>query len=101
MPSDLIVRCAPISHIREHPNADNLVILDILGWQVITNKTTNPREGELRVFIPPDAVLTDELVDQLDVGTYVKKGNVVRVRKRQKMTRTVLFSCVLIAVNMN
>jgi len=78
MPSDTIVRCARVDAITEHPHADNLLILDILGWQVITNRDTNPKVGELRVFIAPDLILPQELAEQLGVTVYLKNGNRVR-----------------------
>lgn len=87
MPSSLIVKCAPIKAVREHPNADKLVIVDIMGWQVVTAKDTNPQVGDLRVFIPPDAVLSDELAKELEVEKYLKKGNRVgQVKLRQQMS---------------
>jgi RNA ligase (TIGR02306 family) len=87
MPSSLIVRCVPIKNVRPHPNADNLIIIEIMGWQVCTHKDTNPEIDELRVFIPPDAVLTDELAEQLEVTKYLKKGNRVgQVRLRGEMS---------------
>jgi RNA ligase (TIGR02306 family) len=83
MPSSLIVKCAPIKNVREHPNADNLIIIDIMGWQVCENKGTNPQVGELRIFIQPDAILPQELAEKLDVVKYLKKGNRVgQVRLR-------------------
>ena len=81
MPSSLIVRCVPIKNVRTHPNADNLVIIDIMGWQVCTHKDTKPEVDELRVFIPPDAVLPQELAEQLEVTKYLRKGN--RVGQKQ------------------
>jgi RNA ligase (TIGR02306 family) len=87
MPSSLIVRCVPIKEVKPHPNADNLVIITIMGWQVCTHKDTKPEVGELRVFIPPDAILPQELAEQLDVVKYLKKGNRVgQVKLRQEMS---------------
>ena len=87
MPSSLIVRCVPIKAVREHPNADKLVIIEIMGWQVLTAKETNPQVGDLRVFIPPDAVLPDELAQELEVEKYLKKGNRVgQVKLRGEMS---------------
>jgi RNA ligase (TIGR02306 family) len=83
MPSSLIVRTVLIKNVRPHPNADNLVIIDIMGWQVITHKDTKPQVGDLRVFIPPDAIIPQELAEKLDVVKYLKKGNRVgQVRLR-------------------
>lgn len=87
MPSSLVVRCVPIKNVKPHPNADNLLIIEIMGWQVCTHKDTNPQVGDLRVFIPPDAILPQELAEQLDVVKYLKKGNRVgQVKLRQEMS---------------
>jgi hypothetical protein len=87
MPSSLIVRCTPIKDIRPHPNADNLIILDILGWQVLENKDTNPKVGDLRVFIPPDSILPDSLATELGVTKYLRKDNRVgQVKLRGEMS---------------
>jgi RNA ligase (TIGR02306 family) len=77
----------PIKEVKPHPNADNLLLIEIMGWQVCTHKDTNPQVGELRVFIPPDAVLPQELAEQLDVVKYLKKGNRVgQVKLRQEFS---------------
>ena len=87
MPSSLIVRCVPIKAVKPHPNADNLLIIEIMGWQVCTHKDTEPQVGDLRVFIPPDAILPQELAEQLDVVKYLKKGNRVgQVKLRQEFS---------------
>lgn len=87
MPSSLIVRCVPIKNVRPHPDADNLLIIDIMGWQVCTHKDTEPVVGDLRVFIPPDAILPQELAEKLDVVKYLKKGNRVgQVNLRGEMS---------------
>ena len=52
MPSSLIVRCVPIKEVKPHPNADKLVLTKVMGWQVCEQKDSNPKVGDLRVFIP-------------------------------------------------
>jgi RNA ligase (TIGR02306 family) len=87
MPSSLIVRCVPIKAVKPHPNADNLVIIELMGWEICTHIDTEPVVGELRVYIPPDAVLPQELAEQLDVVKYLKKGNRVgQIRLRGTMS---------------
>lgn len=75
MPSSSIIKCVPIKNVRPHPNADNLLIIDIMAWQVITHKDTNPQVGEFRIYIPPDSILPEELAVELDVKKYLKAGN--------------------------
>lgn len=87
MPSSLIVKCVPIKEVNPHPNADNLVLTKVMGWQVCEQKTNNPKVGDLRVFIPPDAILPDNLAKQLGVKNYLKKGNRVgQVKLRGEMS---------------
>ena len=86
MPSSLIVRCEPIKEVRPHPNADNLVILDIMGWQVVENKDMNPQIGELRIFVPPDAVLPDALVQECGISYLRKDNRVGQVKLRGIMS---------------
>jgi RNA ligase (TIGR02306 family) len=87
MPSDLIVKCLIVTGVRPHPNADSLLLVELGGWQIVTHKDTVPEIGDLRVFIPPDAVLPEELAVQLDVVKYLKKGNRVgQVRLRGEMS---------------
>jgi RNA ligase (TIGR02306 family) len=74
MPSSLIVRCLEIDKITVPPNSDNLLLLDLAGWQVLAHRDTNPKVGDLRIFIPPDAVLPDCLIEELDVARYLRSG---------------------------
>lgn len=46
---------------RPHPNADNLHIFTILGYQVITNKDHN--EGDIGIFFPPDGQVSEEFAE--------------------------------------
>jgi hypothetical protein len=42
---------------RVHTNADSLELYDIGGYQVVTNKETGFKEGDLAVYIQPDSVV--------------------------------------------
>lgn len=85
--SSLIVKCVPIKEVHPHPNADKLVLTKVMGWQVCETKDTNPQPGDLRIFIPPDSVLPQELADKLGVTRYLRKGNRVgQVRLRGEMS---------------
>ena len=48
-----------ITNIRPHNNADNLELVNILGWQVVV-KRNEFKEGEFCVYIPIDSVLPDK-----------------------------------------
>ena len=50
-----VVRLGPIGH---HPNADNLGVLHVWGFQVIV-RLEDWHEGDLAVFVEPDSVVPD------------------------------------------
>lgn len=89
MPSRLIVRCVPIKRVWPHPDPEvhSLIMTEVMGWQVCEQKASNPQVGDLRVFIPPDSILPDELVEELGVKKYLRKHNRVgQVRLRGEMS---------------
>jgi RNA ligase (TIGR02306 family) len=96
MPSSLLVKCVRIDEVTEHPDADLLLILKVLGWRCIVRKATDeekaagkkdPRPGDLIVYIPPDSVLSEELAEKMKVKPYLKPGNIVhKVRLRGIMS---------------
>lgn len=75
--SDLVIPIAPVEEVREHPNADNLEIVHVLGWQVVAGKGHH-KEGDLVVFFAPDTVLPEALAEQFGVKGYLDKHNRVR-----------------------
>jgi RNA ligase (TIGR02306 family) len=85
MPSDLIVPCARVKSVKVIPDTQ-LSVVEILGWQVVTRTDTNPQVGELRVYIPPDAILPQKFVDEHGI-LYLKKGNRVgQIRLQGEMS---------------
>ena len=79
--SNLIVDVCKIKELRPHNNADKLEVALVKGWECIVGKGEH-RAGELVVFIPPDAVLTQELSDHLGVTGYLSKGRVKTIKLR-------------------
>ncbi|MHA1704095.1 MAG: RNA ligase family protein [Promethearchaeota archaeon] len=77
--SQLIVDVSRISKIESHPNADRLRIATIKGWQCIIG-LDDFKENDLVVFIPPDSVLPDELIDKYNLE-FVKKGGRIKTVK--------------------
>ena len=57
-----------IDDVIEHPNADRLNIVKILGYDAITNKNENnePRyaKGDLVIYVPEGAVVPENLLKQ-------------------------------------
>lgn len=79
--SKLIVEMCKIDKITRHPNADNLEIATIKGWQVVVGKGLYS-EGAHVVYVPPDSVLPEPLADRLQVAKYLSKGRVKSVKLR-------------------
>lgn len=77
--STLIVEVCKINEILQHPNADKLEIAHIKGWFCLVGKGEH-KAGELVIFIPPDAVVTDEFKQKYNLN-YLKNGNRIRVLK--------------------
>jgi len=70
--SSLIVEVCKVKDVQPHPNADRLDIAVIKGWNCIIQKDSY-KVDDLVVFIPPDCVLPDSLIDEHEL-TYLK-GN--------------------------
>ncbi len=77
--SSLIVDVSKINKIEKHPNADRLRIATIKGWQCIIG-LSDYNEGDLVIFVPPDCVLPDKIIDDLKLD-YLKKGGRVKTVK--------------------
>lgn len=89
-----------IEDVIEHPNADRLNIVKILGYEAITNKLEDgsPRykKGDLIVYVPEAAIVPESLLkqygywnDEKDCGMLAgKQGNRVKaIRLRQIMSQ--------------
>lgn len=58
--SKLIVEVCEIADVNQHPNADNLDIVLVKGWNVITVKNAF-KKGQKCVYFPPDSILPPEI----------------------------------------
>jgi RNA ligase (TIGR02306 family) len=70
------VPLATLEHVKnciKHPNAHSLSIITILGWKLITG-LNDYRDGELIVYIRPDSILPDSLIEKLKLD-YLSKGS--------------------------
>lgn len=50
MPSDCIVPVVEVRNVREHPNADMLSIVEVLGYQMVTGLVEDPEGPMVREF---------------------------------------------------
>ena len=56
--STLRAKVVRIGEINKHPNADNLAICQVFGWQVIV-RLDEFKEGDLAVFLPIDSIVPE------------------------------------------
>jgi len=79
--SSLVVDVNIVEEILPHPNADNLEIVHVKGWQVCIQKGSF-KSGDLGVYFPPDSLLTEELCNRLGIWKYTSKGKIKGIRLR-------------------
>lgn len=59
------------SEPKEHPNADRLEIIEVLGWQVICQKGLI-EAGKQYVYIEPNTIVPDEWAEKWGIKKYLK-----------------------------
>ena len=77
--SKLHVEICRIESINPIEGADRIVSATIKGWNCIIGKDQH-KVGELVIFIPPDAVIPDELIESQKLS-YLKGANRIRTIK--------------------
>jgi RNA ligase (TIGR02306 family) len=80
-----------IGSVSEIPNADNIELVTVGGWNAITKKGEY-QVGDLVVVATTDAVIPQALSDLMEVTNYLRKGQRVRTVK----LRGVYSECLLI-----
>jgi RNA ligase (TIGR02306 family) len=80
-----------IGSVSEIPNADNIELVTVGGWNAITKKGEY-QVGDLVVVATTDAVIPKVLSDDMEVTNYLRKGQRVRTVK----LRGVYSECLLI-----
>ena len=86
--ASLIVEVCQIDNFRKHPNADALNIVEVKGWQCVTNETYEV--GDVIVYIPIDSLIPIEWSDKWGVTKYLSKGRVRCARLRGEPSYGVL-----------
>jgi len=90
--------------VRDHPNADRLSIVEVLGYQCITGKLEDGshryKEGDYVVYIPEDSILDEDLLcvmgfwnEEKKIGMLSgSKGNRVKIIKlRGEISQGILY----------
>jgi len=84
MASDLIVPVAEIKAVNPHPNADRLELVEVLGWQLVSEKGLR-KVGQRVVYFAPDTLLPAEWAEKWNIRQYLKgkdKNRVGQIRLR-------------------
>ena len=95
MASKMIVPVVKISNVHSHPNADNLDIAEVLGYQVVVRRGQY-KDSDLVLYIPSDALLTKELAEKWKISQYLKgpdKNRVGRIRLRGEPSFGLIIDC--------
>lgn len=79
--SSVVCAVRRVESVKPHPNADNLSIAVIGGWQCCVPKDRY-KAGDLITYIPPDSVLPSELSDRFGVTAYLSSGRVRAIKLR-------------------
>jgi RNA ligase (TIGR02306 family) len=79
--SSLIIEVCRIEKSYQHPNADKLSIVEVKGWNCITG-LNQYQVGDLVVFIPPDSIMPDNLIEKYNLEYLRKNGKVGTVKLR-------------------
>lgn len=79
MSSSLIVEVCQIDEVKAHENADSLELITVKGWQSVVKKDMY-KKGDKIIFIPPDALIPDNLADSLNLRPYLTGPNKDRVK---------------------
>lgn len=90
--SKLIVEVCKIDKIESLPNADKLVMATVKGWQALVSKD-HYKEGQLVCFVPPDAVVPQNVIDILKLE-YLREhsGRIRTIKLRGYISQGLLIS---------
>lgn len=69
--SDTPIECVRVTAVHDHPKADRLDIVKILGTQVCEQKGKF-QVGDLAVYFPPDMMIPEDVAEELGVKNYLK-----------------------------
>lgn len=90
--SSLIVEVCKIDGIEKHGNADTLEVIQVKGWNVIS-KMGQYKVGDLVIFIPPDSIIPQEMIEKYEL-TYMKNGGRIQtVKLRGVISQGLILPC--------
>jgi RNA ligase (TIGR02306 family) len=77
--SQLIVEVCKVDRYDDHPNADRLGIVQVKGWNCVVGRNQY-KENDLVVFVPPDSIIPEDLIDKYKLE-YLRNGGRVGTTK--------------------
>lgn len=89
--SSLIVEVTEILDVVKHPNADNLDLIKIKGWQCVSQKDIH-QKGDKVIYVPIDTMFPQELSDQLSITNYLSKGRLRTIKLRGEYSQGMVIS---------
>ena len=69
--SDTPFECVRVAEVHNHPKADRLEIVKILGTQVCVQKGSFRPDDEA-IYFPPDMLIPEDIAEELGVKNYLK-----------------------------
>lgn len=84
--SSLIVEVCKVDNIRKHPNADRLSVVQVKGWNCIVG-LDQYKAGELVVFVPPDSILPQPLIEKYNLEYLKKNGRTGTIKLRGALSQ--------------
>lgn len=87
--SKLIITVEPVSEINSIPNADRIVLATVKGWNTIIAKDSFCLR-QLGIFIPPDAVLPQSLIEEQKLDFLKSDGRVKTLKLKGVISQGLL-----------
>jgi RNA ligase (TIGR02306 family) len=90
--SSFNVQVLPVRNVTDHPNADRLDVATVLGYNCVVAKDVHTT-GDLVVYIPEDAILPENVSEELGLGGKLAgsaKNRVKAVRLRGLLSQGVV-----------
>lgn len=90
--SSLIVEVCKIDKIEKHENADTLEVIQVKGWNVIS-KMGQYKVGDLVIFIPPDSIIPQEMIEKYELSYMKNGGRIQTVKLRGVISQGLILPC--------
>ena len=84
--SSLIVEVCKIESIEKCPNADKLSVVKVKGWQCLVG-LDQYKVGQLVVFVPPDSILPQSLIEKYNLEYLKKNGRTGTIKLRGALSQ--------------